>query len=144
MPELEDWELPLRQGLRALPTPAVSADFDERVLTALARPRPWWQTLWHQARPLLSGACCSLAVTLALASWAMQAPSPPVSHAPMSAATLLDMTAVNRLLDRPRLSAAALAGWDAAPPPSPADRPRPPTRPTEHAIRPPGRTSLTA
>lgn len=143
MPEPGDWELPLRQGLRDLPAPPVPADFDARVLAALARPRPWWRALWPQAWPLLSGACCSLVATLALTAWALQAPSPPVSHAPPSATRPLDMNAVDRLLDRPRLSAAALAGWD-SPPPSPADRSRTPPRPSEHAAGPERRSSLTA
>lgn len=144
MPEPDDWEAALRQELRSLPCPPVSADFDVRVLTALSAPPPWWQSLWQQARPLLTGAACSLVVTLTLVSWSLRAPTaPPPAATPPVAARPLDMTALERLLDRPRLSAASLAGWD-VPPPSPADRPRTPPRPSEHAAGPERRSSLTA
>ena len=56
----------LRDGLRALPVPDVSPDFDSRVLDALRAPRPWWWRLWEPAKPLLLGASCSLSVTLVL------------------------------------------------------------------------------
>lgn len=140
MPERDDWELALRQAMRALPAPPASADFDARVLAALARPQPWWRALWQQARPLLPGACCSLVVTLMLASWASQTPSPPpVSHAPPPVAHPRDIAALDRLLSRPGLSAVSLAGLRPAPPeartpPAPARRPRPVK--TDRAARP--------
>jgi len=144
MPEPDDWEAALRQELRGLPCPPVSADFDARVLTALSAPPPWWQSLWQQARPLLTGAACSLVVTLLLVSWSQRVPTmlPPAPLTPV-AARPLDMTTVDRLLDRPDLSAASLAAW-ATTPPAPADRPRTPLRPSEHAAEPRYRASRTA
>lgn len=144
MPERNDWELALRQGLRDAPSPPVSADFDARVLDALARPLPWWQMLWEQARPLLTGAACSLVVTLLLVSWSQRLPTAPPPASPLAvAARPLDMTTVDRLLDRPHLSAASLTAWD-APPPAPADRPRTPPRSSEHAAGLQVRASQTA
>src|SRR6185437_6920168 len=69
MPERDDWEWALRQGLRNAPSPPVSADFDARVLDALARPQTWWKAIWEQARPLLTGAACSLVVMLLIVYW---------------------------------------------------------------------------
>jgi len=59
-------DVALRQGLRDLPVPETSSDFDARVHAALRRPEPWWRALWEQARPVLTTAACSLLVTLAL------------------------------------------------------------------------------
>ncbi len=145
MPEQDDWEWALRQGLRDAPSPPVSADFDARVLDALARPQPWWQALWEQARPLLTGAACSLVVTLLLVSWSQRIPTASPFSAPITpvAARPLDMNTVDRLLDRPHLSAASLAAW-ATTPPAPADRPRTPLRPAEHAAEPRCQASRTA
>jgi len=56
----------LRLGMRGLPVPATSSDFNARVHAALVRPTPWWQVLWAHARPLVSAAACSLLITLAL------------------------------------------------------------------------------
>lgn len=118
----------LRDGLRALPVPDVSPDFDARVLDALRAPGPWWQRLWEPARPLLLGASCSLTVTLVLLHWTLTAPAPvvgglerPQASAPARAPSL------DRLLDRPDLRAGTLAAAWAAPPPAPSDRrPEPP------------------
>ena len=65
----------LRRGLRGLPVPEVSAGFDARVRAALRRPPPWWQSLWTAARPALSTAACSLAVTLLLLPWLTRMPA---------------------------------------------------------------------
>lgn len=143
MPDCEDWEPVLRHGLHDLPAPPVSADFDARVLVALTQPQPLWRILWQQARPLLTGACCSLVVTLALAAWQPHTPSGPSPAAPSPAARPLDMTALDRLLDRPHLSAASLAAW-ATMAPAPVDRPRTSPRPAEHAAEPHCRASRTA
>ena len=103
----------LRGGLRALPVPDVSPDFDARVLNALRAPIPWWQRLWEPARPLLLGASCSLSVTLVLLHWTLTAPAPrppfqggserSQASAPAHAPSL------DRLLDRPDLRAGSLA-----------------------------------
>ncbi len=135
MPDAPDeptLEAALRDGLRRLPVPPPSTDFDARVLDALRVPSPWWRSLWHAARPLLAGTACSLVVTLAAVAWTTQTPatahraaSPPVTAKPRP----LDMAAVDRLLDRPGLSAASLSRLDTPPPPvADADRRPPPVR----------------
>ena len=99
----------LRDGLRGLPVPAVSADFDARVLRALAAPLPWWRALWQQAQPVLWGASCSLALTLLLLHWSLQTPLAPPTVSPRNAAPYARALAINRLLDSPNLSAASLS-----------------------------------
>ena len=69
-----DFDIMMREGLRAIPVPQASEDFDAKVLQAVANPVPWWRALMGQARPLLSGAACSLAVTLFLVHWATAVP----------------------------------------------------------------------
>jgi len=96
----------LRDGLRGLPVPSVSPAFDARLLNALCAPLPWWRLLWQQAQPVLWGASCSLALTLALLHWSLQTPlAPSVVPAFAPSANTL---AINRLLDRPDLSAGAM------------------------------------
>ncbi|HLK55614.1 MAG TPA: hypothetical protein VKU00_03570 [Chthonomonadaceae bacterium] len=65
-PEEHETDRHLNQGLRSLPVPEVSADFDARVHEALRRPTPWWQPLWTQMRPVLTAMACSLVITLVL------------------------------------------------------------------------------
>ncbi len=69
-------------GLRDLPTPSPSSDFDARILSALAPRPPFWQTVWRVAvRPALPAALCTLIGMLLLLRQAQQtpvgAPSPP-------------------------------------------------------------------
>jgi hypothetical protein len=59
-------DIALRLGLRGLPVPDTSSDFDARVHAALRPPPPVRQMLWTYARPVLSAAACSLLITLAL------------------------------------------------------------------------------
>lgn len=131
----------LRDGLRRLPSPTPSPDFDAHVLNALGRPQPWWQTLWQGARPLLAGAACSLVVTLAAVSWTTQTPTlPPRRVSPLAITTTatrpLDMTAVDKLLDRPDLSAASLSRLESQPPATNApETDRRPPSPVRRASR---------
>jgi hypothetical protein len=122
----------LRDGLRALPVPEASPDFDARVLLALRAPQPWWRRLWQPARPLLLGASCSLAVTLVLLHWTLSAPTaaprPPIlgeSERPVAAPARAP--SLDAVLDRPDLRAGSLAAVLSAPLPAPPDRrPDPP------------------
>ena len=57
----------LQQGLRQVPVPAPSADFDARVRRELRRNQiPRWQLLWTAAWQIAAPAACSLAITLAV------------------------------------------------------------------------------
>jgi len=64
----------LHAGLRDLPTPEASADFDARILAALIPRPPIWQTAWIAVRPAASTALCGLIVMLLLVHLAQQAP----------------------------------------------------------------------
>ncbi len=109
-------EMALRDGLRRLPTPPLSADFDARVLAALAQPPSLGEALRmgivSTLRPFLCGAACSLALTLAALFWTLHAPLtvPAPSGAPHMARPL-DMAAVDALLSRPDLGASSLSQW---------------------------------
>lgn len=129
-----DLDMALRDGLRRLPVPSMSADFDARVLAALAQPPSLGELLRAQfvsaLRPLLCGTACSLALTLAALFWTLHtplaAPAPP--DAP-SAVRPLDMAAVDDLLNRPNLGALSLSIWarqSALPAPALALPPAPP------------------
>ena len=125
----------LRDGLRHLPTPTPDASaFDTHVLSALRRPQPLWRRVLMEARPLLAGAACACVVMMAALSWSLQTPPRPLPPpAPAQASRPLDMAAVDRLLDRPGLSAASLVGMtpprgQAPPPASPQMTPPPPQR----------------
>ncbi len=137
LPELSD-------ALRTLPVPALSEDFDDRILSALRRPAPWWQCLtwagvWTPLRPLLLGASGSLAVTLLALHLALSGPVsvPPVSQLPppdLAAAPQAPLPSLDALLDQPNLRAGSLAAWngaseEAAPPKS--SRPPEPRRRAE-------------
>ena len=113
----------LRTGLRSLPLPSVSADFDDRVLTALHGPKPLWLRLWQPARPLLAGASFSLIVTLVGLHWSLSAPlhpSPPELGAGGPILAAHPAPSLDALLDRPNLTAGSLAFvWNAPPTPTP-------------------------
>jgi hypothetical protein len=125
-------EAALRNGLRALPVPSVSADFDERILAALHGPKPLWLRLWQPARPLLAGASFSLLVTLVGLHWSLSAPVNP-SPAELGAGrpsilATRPLPSLETLLDRPNLTAGSLAyAWNAPsiPTPQPGARPEP-------------------
>lgn len=133
-----DLEITLRDGLRRLPGPTVSADFDARVLAALAVPPSPWEALRLSVvsalRPLLCGAACSLTVTLLALFWTLHAPvAAPASFDAPRAVRPLDMAAVDHLLSQPNLRASSLAAWaqmptassvTLGPPPVPADTKR--------------------
>lgn len=61
----------LREGLHAVPTPAISPDFDERVLAGL-RSRDAW---WRESVANLRVAACSAAVAAVCAVWVAQMPA---------------------------------------------------------------------
>ena len=128
----------LRDGLRALPVPDVSPDFDSRVLDALRAPRPWWRRVWEPARPLLLGTSCSLSVTLVLLHWTLIAPAPQPhpnktsilggqEQEQVQARRPVRAPSLDRLLDRPDLRAGSLAAaWTTFPAPPPDRHPAPP------------------
>lgn len=134
-----DLDEALRDGLRELPVPEVSPDFDARVLQSLRASAPWWRRWWQPAKPLLAGASFSLVVTLALLHWTLSAPILPNLAPPQGLAvaggggpsTLAARPApsLDALLDRPNLSAASLTDYWAARPPDPPDPPPPDRRP---------------
>lgn len=122
---MPDWEEALHTGLRALPVPELSPDFDACVLAALRVPQPWWRRLWEPARPLLLGTSCSLVVTLLALHWTLSAPvAAPISQtfSPALAATSRPAPSLDALLDRPNLSAGSLAAIWNSPPIAPPDR----------------------
>lgn len=134
----------LRDGLRRLPSPPVSADFDARVLAMLAQPPPLAErvrmalhslvrTGAASLRPLLGGMACALPLTLLALFWTLHAPAsdvpPPLATnaAAPAASRPLDMAAVDALLSRPDLRASSLQAWaHAASIPAPAESPPPP------------------
>lgn len=56
-------KMALRDGLRAQPTPATSADFDARVLAAVHGRSPVWGLVFSSLRPALATAAVSTMVT---------------------------------------------------------------------------------
>lgn len=98
-------EIGLREGLRNLPVPETSPDFAARIHTALEQTPSWWQTLWLQARPLLSGGVCAAGIMLLLLPTLTQMPSAAPSDSSGRRATLV---ALDAMLDRPDLSASSL------------------------------------
>jgi hypothetical protein len=65
----------LHAGLRDLPTPETSADFETRILVALTPRQPWWQTAWSAVRPALPTALCGLTAMLLLLNYAQKIPN---------------------------------------------------------------------
>jgi hypothetical protein len=98
----------LRDGLHALPVPPVSSDFDARVLAGLTRPLPWWLLAWHTARPVLSAAACSLAITLVVLQWARASSPPPPKAAQTATAARADKIDLLEAIDHPNIHAAYL------------------------------------
>lgn len=124
MPDVS--ESALRDGLRGLPVPAVSPDFDDCILAALHKPQPWWQRLWQPARPLLAGASFSLIVTLALLHWTLSAPVAPPQATPLMATSPVHAPSLDALLNLPNLSAGALTtAWNSPLEATPPDDRRP-------------------
>ncbi|MGI4787586.1 MAG: hypothetical protein ACRYFS_01905 [Janthinobacterium lividum] len=115
----EDTDSILTEALRSLPIPVPSADFDDRILTALTVPLPWWRRVWEPVQPLLLGASCSLALTLLLLHFSLSgppsAPRPPSAALSNLATAHTPMPSLDALLDRPNLCAGSLAeAWNSA------------------------------
>src|SRR5262249_10994497 len=126
MPEFEGGRLPgageeeaarltgsLREGLAAVPVPDLSTGFDARVLAAHQQRAPGWSLprwlSWPALRPVLSGAACSLLVTLALAAWSARLPLDRPARRVVDGSGAV---AVERALEGPDLSNATLAGFN--------------------------------
>ncbi len=108
----------LRQGLRSLPVPETSPDFNARVHAALRRPAPWWRTIWNRTRPVLATAACSLLVTLALLKGSNIAGTvSPLQAQPIDRNALMAHrdrerdAAIEVAVERDDLSAASLQGF---------------------------------
>src|SRR3954468_19804407 len=89
----------LKQGLRSVPVPEASADFDSRVRARLRRPQSPWQWLWGALKPALAPAGLSLAVTLAAL---IIAGAPRPGGAPAAKSLEIANSAPTRRLDRVR------------------------------------------
>lgn len=125
----ENLEMRLREGLRAQPVPPVSADLDERVLNALARPEPWWQMAWASFRTAVPAAAGSLVLTLLLAHWAVN----PSIEAREPATGVVEAAPVDldAILAHPDLSRATMLSYrraERAPKPAAAPDPDVPRR----------------
>jgi hypothetical protein len=125
----------LREGLERLPVPEASPEFDARVLAAVRQPVPWWQALRAPLRPMLSGAACSLVVTLALIYWSSRLPA---TVRPANAAPTGSIAALDQSLDRPDLSvfshtrlSALRPPWQSVPP-QPRDKEKPGRQDKKH------------
>lgn len=75
----EAMEFALREGLRAQPVPAVSADFDARVLRAVHGRSPFWEPLLTAFRPALATAAVATVVTTLLISPKWSSPDPAIA-----------------------------------------------------------------
>jgi hypothetical protein len=110
-------DIALRQSLRLLPVPETSSEFNARVHAALLRPEPWWRILWASARPVLSGAVCSILVMFALlkglSTTVTTAPRP--SHTAALGAVVAARTRerMDELVRSDNLTAASLNGFGA-------------------------------
>lgn len=134
----------LRQGLREIPTPVVSPDFDQRILQAVRRQQPWWWIDWRRERGLLlvpaatAGAACL--GTLALVLWVGGAGDIRISPSRVLQGTVLTTL---QAADSGQVSAATLllrtSRANAAPPPASPAPPaaQPIVRPIVRPIVPP-------
>ncbi len=86
-------DLAMREGLRDLPVPQPSGDFDHKVLSALREQTPWWQAMLPGLRPLIAGVACSLVMTMALVRWVMNAPLPGPATARSAGASVVSGSA---------------------------------------------------
>jgi len=102
----DDSDSALREGLRALPAPEPSTDFEPRVLAALRTPEPWWRIVLPRIRPLISGVACSLILTVVLAQWALHAPESRTQAVSTGARSAV---AVDEVLDHGDLRGGSLA-----------------------------------
>lgn len=115
-------EMDLRAGLRSLPVPHVTADFDSRVLNAVLHTSRGERFL-IAARPVLSGAFCSLIIALALIHWSVQTTAGPIrsnagiqrGYAELGLESVpLRAGSLSRLLSRRRPAAARTFSPDSA------------------------------
>ncbi len=115
MSDQPDIDVLLRRGLRDLPSPTVAADFDDAVLASVRQPRPWWQSLWMSASPMLSGGACAFVAVVALVvtmthlsppdatmGTNIAAPSSPVARQIEAPATSVAFD-IDRLIDKANL-----------------------------------------
>ena len=99
-----EMDMALREGLRSVITPVAGPDFDARVLGAIEKPVPWWQTLRLILKPAFGGAAFSLIATLFIVNWAMKEPdkAAPGGYSGITTAS------IEKALDSPNLTSASL------------------------------------
>jgi hypothetical protein len=109
-----DWDSALRTGLRDLPTPQPSPDFDARVFQRLARPEPLRdriRALARGMRPALAAAGVTAPCALLLVMWLARTPGGAIA-APLSGASAPSRAAealpVEQALEKPDLTPATL------------------------------------
>jgi|GEM_PF-3267594 hypothetical protein len=111
----------LREGLRSLPYPTPSVDFDERVLAGLHDSVPWHVALRNSLKPMLAAMTGSFLIGLLAIHFALQTPTPNLSKVKSSP---INYEAMQRLIDSPNLS--TLDWWRysllSIPPPRPPER----------------------
>jgi hypothetical protein len=106
---LDESDVALRNGLRQLPQPVVSSDFDARVLARLSRPEPWTRqapSLLTRLRPAFGAAVVTVPCALVLITFLGRAPESTFSPGatPAQAAQALPL---DQAFDRPDLSPSA-------------------------------------
>jgi hypothetical protein len=92
----------LREGLRSLPSPIPSVDFDERVLAELHDSISWRAALRDSLKPMLAAMTGSFLIGLLAIHFFLQAPAPNLST--MKSAPI-NYEAMQKLIDSPNLSA---------------------------------------
>jgi len=106
-----DLDSVMRSGLRSIPTPIITPDFDSKVLARIAEESaPWYVRAGRAVRllkPAFAAGALSLPICLALIAW-LSKPIPAPINLPPSNAISARMAPLDQALDRPDLSPATL------------------------------------
>lgn len=115
-------EMALRDGLRAQPAPAVSPEFDARVLRAVHGRSPFWDVIVSSLRPAIATAAASTAITTLVLTMPNR-PNPALAAAPPPSHVTTDSRNTRM---REALAAGAYVGFEPlrdAPSGAPARKP---------------------